>query len=474
MDYQELEALVQRGETAKVDLKAEYRLDVGDAAYRAKKRSDLAWDIAALANTRGGLGYLVVGIDQATGQPVPGGTVGIAADQIQQILTAHCAPPVFIEIETVPWATGEPILVITIPRSDRKPHVVRERGCPTRRGATTDHATHHELLEMAQETGGLDFGRTLVRTASLEDLDPERVARFLADQGQPSVNPTRPSEGVLAGHGLVRREDGQSYPTAGAVLLLGRAPQTHFPQATLSLVRSLEDRADPLDTMVAGGTIIEQIQATERFFRRNLAGDYPAEAFREAVVNALMHRDYAIGWAETSVRLHGDVVEVASPGLLIGGLQVDQLARGPIDYPPRRNPSLVNLFFAQTRGMVEIGALYLERAGSGLNRMRERLDEAGLPAPEFREDEQRDLFVVTLRGVPLSQSRRQTPAGEGIELNLRQRRLLEQLAPDERISAQEYQARFGVSRATASADLAALVRAGLVRAYGSGPGRRYG
>jgi ATP-dependent DNA helicase RecG len=472
MQLAELEQLVQQGETAKVDFKQEYRLDVGDGAYRAKKRLDLAWDVAALANTRGAPGYLIIGIDESIRQPLPGGAVGITADQIQTILTAHCQPPVHVEVQTVPWATGEPILVVTVPRSDRKPHVVRERGCPIRRGATTDHASHHELLEMAQEAGGLDFGFTLVRTASLDDLDPDRVAAFLEANGQPLVDRRQFPVGVLAGHGLARSEDGRTYPTAGAILLLGRSPQTHFPQATLSLVHAPSDAgADPLDSLVAGGTLIDQIVAAEQFFRRNLARDYPIEVFREAVVNALMHRDYTVGWAETTVRLRGSTVEVGSPGLLIGGLALRDLTAGPIDHPPRRNPSLVNLFFAQTRGVLGGHTLYLERAGSGLNRMRERLAEVGFPPPTFAEDEERRLFRVALQRVPVVAA---TTLAADAALNPRQRQFLAQHQSGELIAAQDYQERFGVSRATATADLAALVRAGHVRVFGRGRSQRYG
>lgn len=227
--------------------------------------------------------------------------------------------------------------------------------------------------------------------------------------------------------------------------------------------------ADPTDHLVATGTFLAQLQAAERFLRRNLAGAYPLEVFREAVVNALIHRDYAIGWGEVSIRLLGDRIEVASPGLLIGGLSLEELGRGPIDHPPRRNPSLVNLFFAQTRGRPG-GELYLERAGTGLNRMRERLAERGLPAPEFRQDEQRLLFTVGLRGVPLG---RAAPAVPSAGLNPRQRELVEQMAAGESISAGDYRARFRVSRATATADLAALTAGGWLVPRGAGPGRRY-
>src|SRR5437868_7084287 len=130
MELRELEELVHHGETAKVELKREYRLDVGEGAYRATKRLDLAWDLASLANTRGAPAYLIIGINEHTRKPVTGGAVGVTADQIQAILTSHCQPPVYVDVQTMHWATGEPILVVTVPRSDRKPHVVRERGCP--------------------------------------------------------------------------------------------------------------------------------------------------------------------------------------------------------------------------------------------------------------------------------------------------------------------------------------------------------
>jgi hypothetical protein len=125
VDREELEALVRRGERAKVDLKAEFRLDVGDDRYRERQRSDLAWDIAAMANTRGGLGYLIIGVDEKTGLPSKAGPMSIGADQIQQIVATRCDPPVEFDVEWLVWATGEPVLVIVVPPSDPQ----AARGC---------------------------------------------------------------------------------------------------------------------------------------------------------------------------------------------------------------------------------------------------------------------------------------------------------------------------------------------------------
>jgi ATP-dependent DNA helicase RecG len=348
--------------------------------------------------------------------------------------------------------------------------VVAGRGTPIRRGATTDQAGHNDLIAMAQDTGSADFGRAAVRIPWQEALDVARVAAFLAAQGQP-VDPRRPDEGVLAGHGLLRREEARVYPTAAAVLLFGRRPQTYFPQATLSLVRLAGSAADPVDSAVASGTVLEQIERAEAFVRRNVAGEYPIEVVREAIVNALMHRDYRAEEVEVSVRLIGDRIEVVNPGVLVGGLELTDVAQGDVDHPPRRNPTLVSLFFDQARRPAG-GVPYIERAGSGIRRMRERLAARRLPLPEFREDEVRRLFRVTLLGVPLRQPGSVVTASQA-GLSPRQRRLLDEISPGDSMSAAEYQDRYQVSRRTATADLTGLVGAGLLEAVGSGAGRRY-
>ena len=60
--------------------------------------------------------------------------------------------------------------------------------------------------------------------------------------------------------------------------------------------------------------MLEQLHSAEAFVRRNIASGYPIEVVREAVVNALIHRDYYIGWIEIHVTIHPDRIEVSNPG----------------------------------------------------------------------------------------------------------------------------------------------------------------
>ena len=76
MEQAEVEALIRRRERTKIDFKAECRMDI--PATRDKRRSDLAWDVAAMANTRGGPGHLVIGIDEKTGRPSTAGVRDVA------------------------------------------------------------------------------------------------------------------------------------------------------------------------------------------------------------------------------------------------------------------------------------------------------------------------------------------------------------------------------------------------------------
>jgi ATP-dependent DNA helicase RecG len=247
-------------------------------------------------------------------------------------------------------------------------------------------------------------------------------------------------------------------------LLFGADPQRFLPQANATLIRR-GDGADPVDTAVASGTFLEQLRLVEEFFLRNLAAQYPMPVVREAVVNALVHRDYSDYTGDVVVRLVDDRAEISSPGLLVGALDVATLEGDAPLTPDRRNPTLVELFFRQTRRID--GGSYIERLGSGIRRMQERLAEHGLPAPEFVEDVPSRRFVVRLRGLRFA--RPQTTVSERTALNRRQAEFTRLTPAGTRVTAQDYGRRFQVSRGTALSDLNKLAERGLAVRRGSGP-----
>jgi len=155
------------------------------------------------------------------------------------------------------------------------------------------------------------------------------------------------------------------------------------------------------DKKIITGTLTELIDGAEAFLNRYIAvgariegwkrvdiPEHSIGALREALVNAVVHRDYSRRGESVRVFFYADRVEVHSPGLLLPGITVEQMEQGRVQ-SKLRNPVLANLL-RDVPG-------YMERVGSGIRFMFDETKRLGLPPPEFREMEE---FVVTFRQAP--------------------------------------------------------------------------
>ena len=179
----------------------------------------------------------------------------------------------------------------------------------------------------------------------------------------------------------------------------------------------------------------------ERFIVQSLP------AIREGIINAICHRDYG----ETSnvqVRIFDDRLEIWSPGKLPPGITVDKLRGEHESIPP--NPLIARPFFLSG---------YIENWGTGTNRIIRECAEYGLPEPEFRETG--TSFVITFRKDILSEEYL-----KHIGLNTNQVKAVMHLKVNKEITNKEYQELNGVSRSTASRELSALVKRGIVERHG--------
>jgi predicted HTH transcriptional regulator len=246
------------------------------------------------------------------------------------------------------------------------------------------------------------------------------------------------------------------------------------------------------DRKIITGTIQELIDETEAFLAQHVPvegriegwkridlPDYPLEALREAVVNAVIHRDYTRRGESIRVFYYADRIEVHSPGLLLPGVTVEQMRRGEVT-SKLRNPILA--------GLLRDIPGYMERVGSGIRLMIEETRQMGLPPPQFREMSE---FVVTFSKARVAAPTRPTsPGGTLWDTESRQP---EQSADESLLLAQEqrmqqamrfvqehgvitntaYRELTGVSEATARRDLEALVERGALRGMGKTRGRQY-
>ncbi|MSP14318.1 MAG: hypothetical protein EXR62_15365 [Chloroflexi bacterium] len=315
-------------------------------------------------------------------------------------------------------------------------------------------------------------------TASISDLDPLALARYRAELAE-----RRPSSSLqqlddrelLQKIGAIVPAEGEIYPSLAGMLFFAREPQEFYPSLMVTLLHfsgtsvapAGEDQPLFLDNREFHGRLPEMLQATRaglmamlgrkavmQGFRRTDVLEYPEITLREALVNALVHRDYSRTGSYIQVRLFADRLEFQSPGGLPEGLTVENLTYEQYT----RNPHIMRL-------MEDYG--YVERRGVGIDAIIQAMQSAGLPPPTF-EDRQTS-FWVTLRSTTM----RRAPEFTRMGLNERQVEALDTLQQQGRLTNREYQDKFAVSERTALYDLTELVDKGLILPVSSGRGRHY-
>lgn len=314
--------------------------------------------------------------------------------------------------------------------------------------------------------------RSFNRETTLAELDPEAVAHFLAAHALARRSRQRHSssaEVLLGLHAAVRDpETGAVRPTNAGVLMFGYDPQRSLPQSEVVCIkyadtqgiRTYVDRKNFVGTLPelidqASGFLRQYIRvgATIRGFYREDEPEYPYEALREAVVNAVVHRDYHRSGETVRVFMYRDRVEVRSPGALLPGVSLDDLVALRVTSVPR-NPVLAS-FLRDLPG-------YMERIGSGIRFMIREMKGLGLPAPEFTEHF--DVVVTFRNGGKVV---------EPEELNARQRKALEVVRVSGSISTSEHCAATGTSPSTGLRDLTELVEQGLLVPRGKRRAKRF-
>lgn len=313
---------------------------------------------------------------------------------------------------------------------------------------------------------------------TLDDLSPDQIEGYREElerrrPGSPLVR--LPTEDLLVQVGAAGGK-ATLRPTLAGILFFGRDPQRFYPSVTItflhfagtSTVRTEADAPLYLDNREFRGTLPEMIDAAratifeklskqgvmDGFVRRDLT-EYPEFAYREAIVNAVSHRDYTLEGSSIQLRLFADRLEVQSPGGLGGNLTVDNIVYEQYT----RNPRIVRL-------LEDYG--YVERRGLGVDQMIQAMTDAGLEPPTF--ENRGSSFWVTLSSGPAALP---LPDLSHLELNERQMLAVEYLYAHGRITNRQYQEEFAVSERTALYDLQGLVEAGLALPVSSGRGRYY-
>ncbi|WP_229072019.1 ATP-binding protein [Actinoplanes sp. DH11] len=444
--------------------------------------------LSAFSNTDGGT--ILLGVDEASGFSVVELTdPSSLRDALVQMSRDDITPPLQISTEIVE-VEDRLVVVAEVPpmSADRRPVYVTTQGISggsyLRGGDGDRHMTEAEIaLVMAARTQPV-YDREVIDETSVQDLDEEAWRRTLrrVRAGFPKLAQSDDAT-VLFRLGITAGRSADAPLTLAGLLAFGQFPQQFFPQLMVSVVVHSPDPSSGtrfLDNQTVRGPIPEMVETTLAMLRRNLAVraviseygsrvdevEYPLEAVREAVVNALMHRDYSpvTRGTQVQIELFPDRLVVRSPGGLYGGVVVDELGEEGIS--SSRNAVLSSLL-ADTY-LPSSNELVAENRSSGIPAMLAVARRRGLPRPSFRSSIA--SFVVTMaRSELLSPEVRGWISRLGAHLPTQAHHLALAMLRDDYLT-NEMLRQWGVDRVAAGQVLRDLVDQGLAVKEG---GRRY-
>lgn len=427
----------------------------------------LAETMVAFANTDGGT--IVVG----WGPEAEAAEAWLEEDLEAALMEAQqaCNPP--IRTEWRPFeARGRRGVAIVVARSPEL-HSLADGRVLVRAGAENRPLGGEEIRQLAATKGTGDFEAETVPGATRDDLSDEVIAEYLEKRSERQRRPvTGPVEDYLREIGAL---DEAGDPTVAGMLLFGKQPSAYLPQAGLVFVRFVgteprgreglagygrrEEINGPLPRLIeqAWRVLWEEmrVEAVVKGLEREERTEYPPFAVREALVNAVAHRDYRLRGRRIEIRMFDDRLEVTSPGGLPGYITLDNIVEEHFS----RNPRIVS-------GLFQWG--YIEELGLGIDRMIEAMVEHGHPPPKFRATPY--SFTVVLYNV---RERPAIPAWQR-DMNERQLRALAYIQEKGRITNREYRELCpSVSAETLRLDLADLVDKGILLKIGDKRGTYY-
>ncbi len=447
----EIRSILDRGRSSAVDWFPE---GVG--------ASQIALTLAGMANAGGGT--VLLGVAPRSSRLQGLADPEAASDKLLQaaLLTD---PPLILPLPAKVNVGDRTVLAVHVPPG--LPHVYALDGrYLVRENTTNGPLPARRLRKLLLERGEVSFESSDPQGASYADLDERKVEDYL--RLLPGLTGETPQE-VLSGRGCLKALGRDLRPTVAGLLLFGKKPQRWLPGADLLAARfSGREMTDQFVREAITGTLPDQLRRANAFLTENirrvarLSGlareeqpEYPPDAVREVVVNAVAHRDYSIQGDDIRVLLFSNRLEVFSPGRLPGPMTVANIASERFS----RNAAVVQV-------LADMG--FIERLGYGVDRILALMRKAGLRRPHFEETA--GGFRVTLYGQGEASGSRPAislPHREALELNPRQELALNYVTGHRRITNREFQDLCpDVHAETIRRDLADLVEQGILLKIG--------
>lgn len=340
-------------------------------------RDEYLKEVSAFANSEGGT--LLIGVDDK-GNPIGLRDAKKLLEDIPNTIRNKLGIISFVEVEKI---EGKEILKIKVNSS---PFSVSYNGkFYIRTGSTKQELTGQDLTNFLLRKSGITWDEIVEEGTSFEDINAETIEKFktLAEDKIPSITKEKDWKVILKKLEVIQNG---KIKRAG-ILLYGKDPQKYYREAIVKIGKFKTD-TDIITTDIVSGNLFEQLENSleilrtkylksdikfEGIHRRDVL-EYPEDALREAVINALIHRDY-FGASNIQIRVYDDKLIIMNEGKLPPEIPVESLKTIHLSKP--KNPLLASVFYF---------AGFIENWGRGTLKIVESCLNYGLPEPDFKDE----------------------------------------------------------------------------------------
>jgi ATP-dependent DNA helicase RecG len=362
MNPKELKQIIEDGEGYLVEFK--------------EKVANIDKEMVSFANGSGG--RIFIGISD-NGEPRGIKITNKLKSQIQDIAN-NCEPAIKIILKEV-----QDILIVHVRSGEDKPYCCSS-GFYTRIGPNAQKMTRNQIIEFFQSEGKIRYDElTNIDFNYKKDFDKEKLNRFLQLS---NISLVVPVPTILQNLGVAEKQGGEVLFNNTGILFFAKNLATIYRHTTITCALFKgTNKADVLDRKDFNEDIVTSVDNAMLFLKQHIAVRYefdgspkrveipeiPFEALREAIINAVCHRDYFEKGANIMVAIFDDKVEISSPGTLVKGITKKNFGKKSI----LRNANIASLFHRMG---------YIENMGTGIIRMQELMKKSGLNPIQFEFD----------------------------------------------------------------------------------------
>lgn len=387
----ELLEIIENGENSGVEFKRDER---GNKAFN----EDFAKEVAAFSNLKGG--KIIIGVEDN------GAISGIIDSKCEEWVMNICRtlvkPGVIPYYEEIQIDSTSRVAVVHIDMGYSKPYYLQKgerRTYYIRVGSTSREATREELGRLFQESGDYHYDVAPIPQTTFNDLNKEKLNDYFRQLKFIEIQTIAKEELIhkLVNADIMKSTEYGVVVTVGGLLIFGEKPEKYLSQSTISFAHFKGNviTGELLDKQEFTGTLPELIEKTVLVIKLNLGKPstikglkriehikLPEEVSREAITNAVAHRNYSISGAQIRVFMFDDRIEVRSPGKLPNTVTIEKMKEG---YSVARNPFIVK-YLQNFR--------YIDNIGSGIPMILKKMETLGAPEPLLKEDGEE--FILTL------------------------------------------------------------------------------